>query len=73
MAQAERLRGSVKTIHRAKGFAFIRGDDRKDYFAYYQSFKSDDWEVLRDGMRVTFVAGEGAKGPRAENIAVIHE
>jgi len=68
-----RQQGRVKAIHRAKGFAFIRGEDRKDYFAYYQSFKSDDWDALRDGMRVTFVAGEGAKGPRAENILVSHD
>jgi len=70
---ALRKQGMVKSIHRAKGFAFIRGDDRKDYFAYYQAFHSDDWDAVHDGMRVSFVAGEGQKGPRAENILVVHE
>jgi len=68
-----RKQGSVKTIHRAKGFAFIRGDDRKDYFAYHLAFQSTEWEVLRDGMRVSFAAGEGQKGPRAENILLLDE
>ena len=73
MTEARRLQGRVKTIHRAKGFAFITGADLKDYFMYYQAIASDDWETLKAGDRVTFIPDPGikGKGPRAENVQLI--
>jgi len=72
MTLKTRQTGIVKTIHRAKGFAFIRGKDNADYFMHRTAIDSDAWEALREGTVVSFVpmAGSG-KGPRADNVQVI--
>jgi len=72
MTLKTRQTGTVKTIHRAKGFAFIRGKDNTDYFMHKSSIASDEWEVLHEGQAVTFVPMEGkGKGPRADNVQLL--
>ena len=59
--------GTIKRLT-DKGFGFIDTGDGKDIFFHMSSLESTTYEELREGQRVTFNAGEGPKGPRAENV-----
>ena len=71
-----RMLGQVKNIRdRAKGFIFISGDDVNEAgqpiarFCHKSSVGDDvNFDALREGDRVSFVAVQGNKGPRAENV-----
>lgn len=60
------LNGTVKRLVNGKGFGFVAAADGSEYF-FHQSGCSD-FDSLREGQTVTFQAGEGPKGPRAENV-----
>jgi len=61
--------GTVKWFNDAKGFGFITPDGGgKDLFAHFSAIEGSGFKTLKEGQRVTFVAGQGAKGPQATNI-----
>lgn len=62
----QKLDGTVKTLHVEKGFGFIAAVDGQQYFFHRSAV--DDFDTLEVGDAVRFVAGEGAKGPRAEAV-----
>jgi CspA family cold shock protein len=49
-----------------KGFGFVADEGGREYF-FHQS-ACDSFGELREGQAVTFEAGQGPKGPRAENV-----
>ncbi len=53
-----------------KGFGFVASDDGNEYF-FHQSACNVQFYELREGQAVTFDAGEGPKGPRAENVTPV--
>jgi len=59
--------GTIKRLT-DKGFGFIDTGDGKDLFFHHSSVEGVTFEELREGQKVTFNAGEGPKGPRAENV-----
>jgi CspA family cold shock protein len=63
------MNGKVKRIT-DKGFGFILGDDKKEYFFHSSALKNVKFDDLREGTEVTFEDAEGTKGPRAEDIYV---
>ena len=64
------MTGIVKKIVVDKGFGFILGEDKKDYFFHRTSLKNAQFEDLTVGDEVTFEDAEGSKGPRAEDIYI---
>jgi cold shock protein len=59
--------GTIKRLT-DKGFGFIDVGGGKDLFFHHTSLEGARFEDLREGQRVSFVEGQGPKGPRAENV-----
>jgi CspA family cold shock protein len=60
------MNGVVKRLVRDKGFGFIVGEGGMEYFFHRSAV--EDFEDLEEKDRVTFKAGNGPKGPRAEDV-----
>jgi cold shock protein len=67
--------GKVLWFDIKKGFGFIRGEDRIDYFAHYSkiSAQSGEFRTLAEGERVSFEPfhaerPDGNNKPQAKNI-----
>lgn len=67
--------GKVIWFDIKKGFGFIRGEDRIDYFAHYSKIQAKDGEfrTLEENEKVSFEPFEtdrpdGSKKPQAKNI-----
>ena len=61
--------GTIKRKISDKGFGFVAAEDGSEYF-FHQSACAH-FDGLREGQHVTFQAGQGPKGPRAENVTVV--
>ncbi|MBS0261017.1 MAG: cold-shock protein [Planctomycetes bacterium] len=59
--------GTIKRIT-DKGFGFIETGTDKDMFFHSSNVEGTSFESLREGQRVSYNAGRGPKGPRAENV-----
>jgi cold shock protein len=62
--------GSVKKIT-DKGFGFISTGSGKDLFFHQSALVGVSIQELREGQRVSYVEGQGPKGPRAEDVRLI--
>jgi CspA family cold shock protein len=59
--------GTIKRLT-DKGFGFIDTGGAKDLFFHASNLEGCRFEELREGQRVTYMDGQGPKGPRAENV-----
>ena len=66
----DRQPGTVRRIVRDRGFGFIGADGGGDLFFHRSALPAGDFDRLVEGQRVTFELGQGAKGPRAENVSI---
>ena len=65
------MNGKISKVIADKGFGFITGDDAQEYFMHRSAVRDGSiFETLREGQSVSFDAGQGEKGPRAENVRV---
>jgi cold shock protein len=62
-----RMTGTVRKVM-DRGFGFIAGSDGTEYFFHQSACRDVQLFELREGQAVTFEKGQGAKGPRAENV-----
>ena len=62
--------GTIKRLT-DKGFGFIDTGSDNDMFFHMSSVEGCTFEELQEGQKVSFTAGQGPKGPRAENVRVI--
>jgi cold shock protein len=60
--------GTVKRLVFEKGFGFVADANGHEYF-FHQS-ACPNFDTLREGQQVSFEAGQGPKGPRAERVQV---
>jgi len=61
--------GTVKWFSEQKGYGFITPEDgSKDLFVHFSSIEGEGFKNLSDGQSVEFVAGEGQKGPEAQQV-----
>ena len=51
-----------------KGFGFIAGPDGTEYFFHQSACIGTPFDQLQEGQTVTMTAGQGPKGPRAEDV-----
>ena len=58
-------KGTVKWFNTDKGYGFIEQESGQDLFVHINEVSGRD---LREGDRVTFEVGQGAKGPCATNV-----
>ncbi|HEV3215040.1 MAG TPA: cold shock domain-containing protein [Vicinamibacterales bacterium] len=62
------LSGKIKRLVSDKGFGFIAASDGTEYFFHQSACTQTSFDQLREGQEVTFDVGQGAKGPRGENV-----
>ena len=62
--------GTIKRLM-DKGFGFINTGKEKDLFFHSSNLQGVSFEELREGQRVSFVEGQGPKGPQAENVVLV--
>jgi CspA family cold shock protein len=61
--------GIVKWFNAEKGFGFIMPDSGgKDLFAHFSEIQGSGYKTLEENQRVSYVAGQGPKGPQATKI-----
>ena len=64
------MNGTIKRLVSDKGFGFVVAADGNEYF-FHQTACDGQFDQLREGQSVTFVTGQGPKGPRAENVRIV--
>lgn len=62
--------GTIKKLILEKGFGFIAGD-KGELFFHRSAVEDSAFEQLQEGQSVEYTAGQGPKGPRAENVRPI--
>jgi CspA family cold shock protein len=62
--------GTIKRLT-DKGFGFIDTGKGADMFFHHSSVEGVRYDDLREGQKVTYEAGQGPKGPRAEHVRVV--
>lgn len=67
------MNGFVRKLFADKGYAFIEGQDQRDYFLHWSkvSRASVPFRNMREGDIVSFDFEEGDQGPKALNVLVI--
>lgn len=64
------MRGTVKFTVVGKGFGFIVGEDRQEYFFHLSSLRNANFTEIAKEDKVSFEPVDSKKGLKAENIFV---
>lgn len=59
--------GTIKRLTN-KGFGFIGTETGEDMFFHSSNVEGVSFDELHEGQQVSYNAGHGPKGPRAENV-----
>lgn len=65
--------GRVKWFDSRKGFGFIVRDNGEELFVHFRAIQGRGQRSLKDGQRVRFRVGQGAKGPQAEDVEPLRD
>lgn len=61
--------GIVKWFNNAKGYGFVKADDKEeDVFVHFSAIEMDGYRTLREGQRVEFEITHGPKGLHAAHV-----
>jgi len=61
--------GTIKRMT-DKGYGFIATPEGTEYFFHQSACSGTSFDELREGQPVSFMVGQGPKGPRAEQVTV---
>ena len=61
--------GTIKRMA-DKGYGFIATAEGTEYFFHQSACSGTSFDELREGQPVSFLVGQGPKGPRAEQVTV---
>ena len=61
--------GTIKRMT-DKGYGFIATPEGTEYFFHQSACSGTSFDELREGQPVSFLVGQGPKGPRAEQVTV---
>ena len=61
--------GTIKRMT-DKGYGFIATAEGTEYFFHQSACSGTAFDELREGQPVSFMVGQGPKGPRAEQVTV---
>ena len=64
----EILKGEIKWFSNKRGYGFIEGSDKKEYFVHYSKVISDSRVEFEEGDLVIFVPNETNKGLEARDV-----
>jgi len=65
----KRLNGTVKWFNDAKGYGFIKRDDKeKDVYVHFSAVQNSGLKYLKKGEQLTFEVEYSDKGPSAVNL-----
>lgn len=68
---ANRENGTVKWFNETKGFGFITpANGGADLFVHFSAIQGSGFKTLSEGQSVSYIAGQGKKGPQAEEVQV---
>jgi CspA family cold shock protein len=63
------ITGIVKWFNNAKGYGFVKADNRdEDVFVHFSVIEMDGYRTLREGQRVEFEITQGPKGLHAARV-----
>lgn len=66
---SNRQTGTVKWFNESKGFGFITPSaGGPDLFVHFSAIQGNGFKTLAEGQSVSYVAGQGKKGPQAEEV-----
>lgn len=69
MADATKIKGTVKWFDVRKGFGFIEAEDGKDFFVHFSGISNGrHYNGLEEGDQVEFDLEDTQKGPKAVNV-----
>jgi CspA family cold shock protein len=68
---SDRKEGTVKWFNSSKGYGFISQEEGEDVFVHFKSIVGDGYRTLEEGQKVTFIVGQGQKGPQAQEVQVV--
>ncbi len=66
----EMAEGTIKRLT-DRGFGFIDTGTGEDIFFHNSNLEGVNYDDLQEGQQVSYTAGSGPKGPRAENVRPI--
>lgn len=70
----KKMEGTVKFFNQKRGYGFIAGEDKNDYFVHYSAIdKEEKRRYLEQGMVVRFGVVQEDRGPKAINVIVLKE
>lgn len=65
--------GRVKWFDSRKGFGFIVRENGEELFVHFRAIRGRGQRALKDGQRVRYRVGQGAKGPQAEDVEPLRD
>lgn len=61
--------GTVKWFNNAKGYGFVKADERdEDVFVHFSAIDMDGYRTLKEGQKVQFEITHGPKGLHAARV-----
>lgn len=68
----DRHQGTVKWFNNQKGYGFISREGQTDVFVHYSDIEGNGFRSLEEDQRVEFKLTMSQKGPKAEDVSVVH-
>lgn len=64
------IKGTVKFFDEKKGYGFIAGDNKKDYFFHWSDIQAEGFKRAEKNQRVTFEVIQTDRGEKAGYVCV---